>query len=57
MLVHLYRISQLTLCPLEASRVLDSQIFLAELMLQQCDVLCVDMGLSVNLGVGFPRRE
>lgn len=58
LLVHLSLISQLTFYHLKASQVLESQIFLAELMLlQQCDVLCDDTGLYVNLGVDFPRRE
>jgi len=40
LLVPLSRISQLMFCPLKASHALESQIFLAELMLlQQCDVL------------------
>lgn len=46
LLVHLSRTSQLTFCPLKASRVLESKTFSAELMLlQQYDVLCVDTGL------------
>lgn len=48
LLAHLSRISQLMFYPLKASHVLESQIFLAELMsLNQCDVVCGYTGLLV----------
>lgn len=55
---HLSTTSHLMFCPLTAPHVLESQIFLAELMLlEQYDVVCVDTDLLVNLCVVFPRRE